>query len=244
MIRAAHFTPNAVMVSAAFIGRISLIAFLVFLFNGTFHFIQLGLSDGAVLVWDGLLSVLFFLQHSGMVRRGFRARLANVIPQHYHGAFFSIVSGIVLMILVATWQSSSTLLYDLRGFARWMTRCLFFLSVAGLAWGAYTMRSFDPFGRIAIRCHLKGRQLRPPQFVVRGPYLWVRHPLYSSVLLMIWLCPELSTDRLLFNILWTAWICIGTVLEEADLMAEFGDAYSSYRRRAPMLIPWRIPRDS
>jgi protein-S-isoprenylcysteine O-methyltransferase Ste14 len=30
---------------------------------------------------------------------------------------------------------------------------------------------------------------------------------------------------------------VGTFLEEADLIAEFGDAYRSYRRAVPMLIP-------
>jgi len=244
MIEPSHRLSITIMTSATFIGRISLIAFVVFLFNGSLHLVQLGFSERAALVWDGLLSVVFFLQHSGMVRRGLRARMANVIPQYYHGALFSILSGIVLTILMVAWQSSTTLLYDLRGFPRWLMRFFTFLSIAGLGWGVYTMRSFDPFGRIAIRCHLKGRQVRPPQFVVRGPYLWVRHPLYSSMLLLIWSCPELSTDRLLFNILWTTWIYVGTLLEEADLVADFGETYRDYRRRVPMLIPWRIPRVS
>jgi hypothetical protein len=43
------------------------------------------------------------------------------------------------------------------------------------------------------------------------------------------------------DVLWTAWICVGAVLEEADLLADFGDAYRDYRRKVPMLIPWRGP---
>jgi protein-S-isoprenylcysteine O-methyltransferase Ste14 len=50
-----------------------------------------------------------------------------------------------------------------------------------------------------------------------------------------------SADRLLFNVLWTAWIVAGTVLEEADLTAEFGDAYRAYRRDVPMLLPLPKP---
>ena len=33
--------------------------------------------------------------------------------------------------------------------------------------------------------------------VVRGPYRWVRHPLYLTTLLMIWSYPDLTADRLL-----------------------------------------------
>jgi protein-S-isoprenylcysteine O-methyltransferase Ste14 len=78
-------------------------------------------------------------------------------------------------------------------------------------------------------------------FTVRGPYRWVRHPLYFFCLLMIWSCPDLSLDRLLHNVLWTAWIVVGSVLEERDLVASFGEEYSNYKREVPMLIPWRIP---
>jgi protein-S-isoprenylcysteine O-methyltransferase Ste14 len=34
---------------------------------------------------------------------------------------------------------------------------------------------------------------------------------------------------------------VATLFEEADLVAEFGDAYRSYRRAVPMLIPIRKP---
>ena len=68
----------------------------------------------------------------------------------------------------------------------------------------------------------------------------VRHPLYLFSILMIWSCPDLTTDRLLFNILWTVWIVIGAFFEERDLVAEFGDLYLEYRKRVPMFIPSRI----
>ena len=66
----------------------------------------------------------------------------------------------------------------------------------------------------------------------------MRHPLYLAVIVLIWACPDMTADRLLFNVLWTAWIVVGTVLEEVDLIAELGDEYREYRRTVPMLIPW------
>ena len=77
-------------------------------------------------------------------------------------------------------------------------------------------------------------------FVVRGPYRWVRHPFYFFSLLLIWSCPDLSLDRLLHNILWSTWIVVGSVLEERDLVADFGEPYRDYQRKVPMLIPWRF----
>jgi len=58
------------------------------------------------------------------------------------------------------------------------------------------------------------------------------------MILMIWSCPDLTADRLLFNLLWTVWIVIGSYFEESDLIIEFGDAYREYQKRVPMLVPF------
>ena len=76
----------------------------------------------------------------------------------------------------------------------------------------------------------------------REPRGWVRHPLYLFLILMFWSYPDLTADRLLFNVLWTVWMIIGTVLEERDLVASFGDAYRDYQAEVPMLIPYRFPQ--
>ncbi len=45
---------------------------------------------------------------------------------------------------------------------------------------------------------------------------------------------------MLFNILWTAYIIVGTLLEERDLGAVLGDEYRDYQRNVPMLIPYNV----
>jgi protein-S-isoprenylcysteine O-methyltransferase Ste14 len=67
----------------------------------------------------------------------------------------------------------------------------------------------------------------------------VRHPFYAAAILMIWACPVITLDRLLFDVLWTCWIVAGARLEERDLVAEYGDTYRAYRGEVPMLVPWR-----
>jgi methanethiol S-methyltransferase len=208
---------------------------------GTRTFIRLNFSDSAVLLWDAGVSFAFFLQHSGMVRRSFRARLAAVVAPRYQGAVYAIASGAVLTLVVVLWQRSQTQLLVLHGALLWTARTCSFLAVVVLVWSARAVRSIDLLGLGPIRAHLHGRPERAPSFVIRGPYRWVRHPLYFCVLVLIWSNPSLTADRLLFNVLWTAWIWIGTALEEADLVADFGDAYREYRRKVPMLIPWRGP---
>ena len=147
----------------------------------------------------------------------------------------------ILLIIVVFWQQSDVILASPQGIFRWFLRFVFFLSFFGFYWGIKALGSFDGLGIRSIKRQLRGKKPPPAMpFVIRGPYRWMRHPLYFFCLLLIWSCPDLTLDRLLFNVLWTAWIFVGAVLEERDLVADFGEVYAEYQRKVPMIIPWRI----
>ncbi len=232
----------AMMVLSRGIAWTSLLAWMAFVLVGPLELMPLGLTEPAALALDACLSLAFFVQHSVMIRRSFRQRSAGFIPSHYQGAVFSIVSGIVLWGLVVFWQASSQTLAVAGDPVRWLLRATFVLALVGFAWGILALRLFDPFGLEPIRGYLRGRDPATVPFCIRGPYRWVRHPLYLFMLLMIWSAPDLTLDRLLFNVLWSGWIIVAAALEERDLVAIYGEPYRHYQRRVPMLIPYRRPQ--
>ena len=191
-----------------------------------------------VLLWDAALSLLFFLQHSGMIRKPFRAWLARFIDPRYRAAIYGIASGVALTAVVLLWQPSRAPLFALTGLPRHLSQGLSIAAFGFFVWGARSLRPFDPLGLVPLVAHLRDKPEPAPSFVARGPYRWVRHPLYLAVLVLIWSCPDLTMDRLLFQVLWSLWMLLSTRLEEADLLAEFGDAYRAYCRDVPMIIPW------
>ncbi len=216
---------------------ISLLVFIIYLFVGSLNLLDMHLSESGLLLFDAGLSLLFFIQHSGMIRKPFRRWLAGFIPEEYVGAIYAIASGIVLLLVILLWQASSQTVITPSGLLRWALRAVFFLCLLGFYWGVKALRFFDPLGLRPILNRLRGRNPMPMPITVAGPYRWVRHPLYLFMILMIWSCPDVTTDRLLFNLLWTAWIVVGSYFEENDLIAEFGDAYREYQKRVPMLVP-------
>lgn len=228
-----------VMVMAIILGGGALLLFCAFLIAGPFALVRFDLSETQILLVDAVLSMLFFVQHSGMVRQSFRSWLAQIIPRTYHPAVYAIASGLALVTLVVLWQASPTALFAIHGPLSWLPRVFSLLAIAGCLWGMLALGGFDAFGRPPIASLLHGQRLKPPCFVVRGPYRWVRHPLYFFSLLLIWATPDMTSDRLLFNVLWTSWIVLGSYLEERDLVAEFGERYRAYQQTVPMLLPWR-----
>jgi protein-S-isoprenylcysteine O-methyltransferase Ste14 len=242
--RPSRLGPQLARVLSALFGITALVAFIVFLFTGPWHHLVLYRDTAAVLAFDASLSAAFFAQHSGMIRRSFKAWFAGLAPEYYHGAIYSIAAGICLYCVMLFWQVSEPVLLTVNEPLRLAMRALFLAALGGIVWSNLALRSFDVFGLRAISCHLRGTSDPVASLTERGPYRWVRHPQYFFILVMIWSYPGLTADRLLFNVLWSAWIVVGTLLEERDLVVTLGDRYREYQSRVPMLIPWRVPRKS
>jgi len=90
------------------------------------------------------------------------------------------------------------------------------------------------------------RQLFPPDesrretgLITTGLYGWVRHPLYTGGLLLIWLSPVMTHNLLTLFILLTIYLVAGARLEEKRLAQSFGEAYERYKADTPMLVPGR-----
>jgi protein-S-isoprenylcysteine O-methyltransferase Ste14 len=64
----------------------------------------------------------------------------------------------------------------------------------------------------------------------------VRHPWYTAVVLLLW-AQDLDAARLVVNCVLTAYIVVGTLLEERKLVHEFGDTYARYQERVSMFVP-------
>ena len=82
-------------------------------------------------------------------------------------------------------------------------------------------------------------QKKDPELVTSGPYHYVRHPIYTGILL-----GGLGTG-LAVNIGWLiATVVIGSYFiysarqEEAYLSKQFGESYVRYKKRSKMLLPF------
>jgi protein-S-isoprenylcysteine O-methyltransferase Ste14 len=225
----------------ALAGIVSLGVFGRFLSETRLGLIGLGMRPVAALVWDAVLCLIFFVQHSGMVRRSFRRWSERWMPGYLHGALYTFASAAALVLLCALWQPADPAPLILDGAVREVFRGLSLLAVLGFVWAFVSLDAFDAFGTGALLARFRRRDLAPPRLAVKGPYRWVRHPFYFLVIVLLWASPVVSKDRLLLNVLFTIWIVLGARWEERDLTATFGDDYRLHQREVPMLIPWRLP---
>jgi methanethiol S-methyltransferase len=80
-----------------------------------------------------------------------------------------------------------------------------------------------------------------PKLTIHGLYRYVRHPLYTAGMIVLWLTPEMTLNRLTLWTIFSLYFIIGAYFEERKLLREFGQQYAEYKAKTPMLIPrlWR-----
>jgi protein-S-isoprenylcysteine O-methyltransferase Ste14 len=80
-----------------------------------------------------------------------------------------------------------------------------------------------------------------PELVTSGPYQFVRHPIYSGLLMAVLgtALVDSLTGLIVFAVL-VAYFYYCGIVEERNLTATFPEAYPEYRSRTKMLIPFLL----
>jgi protein-S-isoprenylcysteine O-methyltransferase Ste14 len=201
-----------------------------------FSFLRRPSVDGVAPNWlwlDLLLAGHFGVFHSLLLWRRTREVLERFIPSALYGCFFCLATCASLLLIIFAWQPSGITLLRLDGTAGVVVGLLylggwglllFTLSQGGLGYQT---------GWVPYWAYVRG--LKPParRFEPRGLYQVLRHPVYLSLLVIVWMMPELTADRLLLNVVWTGYVFVGSWLKDRRLEFYLGDSYRTYQARVP-----------
>lgn len=124
-----------------------------------------------------------------------------------------------------------------------------YLIILGLLAGRATPATVvagSPLFLLGIALHLwaKGCLHQEREVTSGGPYRFVRHPFYLANAFLDFGIAVMSGWWLLVLLLpvWWLFVYVPTMgKEEATMMRLFPDAYPRYRRRVPLLVPYRRP---
>ena len=186
------------------------------------------------------LMSLFAIQHSVMARKGFKQWWTQFIPKPIERSTYVLFASLTLLLLFWHWRPMPAIVWHIE--EPEMAAAIAILSFLGwviVFTSTFLINHFELFGLHQVANHLADRQMPTPTFRTPFLYNFVRHPIYLGFIIAFWAAPTMSVGHLLFAAVTTAYIFVGILLEERDLIDMFGDEYRRYKERVSMLFPWR-----
>ena len=184
--------------------------------------------DAAAIAIDVVLFSAFAAHHSVFARDPVKRWLTRLVPERLVRSVYVWLASLLLIGVCAAWQPVGGEIYRIRG---WQAIALAVVQLAGVLIIAGAVRAIDALELAGIRRHASADSL---QF--RGPYRWVRHPLYLGWLLATFGPAHMTGDRLVFAGISLFYLVIAVPFEERSLIVSFGEPYLRYRQ----LVRWRI----
>ena len=195
---------------------------------------------GEALIVNLLLMSVFAIQHSVMARPQFKKWWTQFVPKSVERTTYVLFASLALILLFWQWRPMPAVIWHVGN--PQIANLVLALSFAGwliVLTSTFLINHFELFGLHQVANNLTGRPMPAPRFRTPLYYKFVRHPIYLGFIVAFWAAPTMSAGRLLFAAVTTAYIVVGALLEEHDLVQVFGDEYRQYRARVSMLVPWR-----
>ncbi len=182
---------------------------------------------GALLV-NGALFTAFASHHSLFARDWIKSRLTRYVPDRLLRSFYVWVASLLWLAVIAGWQPLGSVVFSRSGVAALVHAAVQLIGV-WLIW--QSVRAIDPLELAGIRTGTAAAGLQ-----VRGPYYFVRHPLYLGWLLIVFGAATMTGDRLAFAAMTSSYLVVAIPWEERALERTFGDDYRRYQAR----VRWRL----
>jgi protein-S-isoprenylcysteine O-methyltransferase Ste14 len=180
-----------------------------------------------------LLCLQFAAVHSFLLLPRTRSTLMQILPSQLYGCFFTVVTCLGLLPIVNFWRGSSIVLWQAEGAIAIAIRVGFYASWIGLIYSLGLGGFGYHTGWTPFMHWLRNQPLPRREFVPRGIYHWLRHPVYLTTGALFWFTPRMTLDHAILTGTLTTYIFIGSYLKDLRLEFCLVDTYRQYASRVP-----------
>jgi protein-S-isoprenylcysteine O-methyltransferase Ste14 len=184
-----------------------------------------------------LAMAVYGIVHSLMASIGFKDLLYSLIgkpAERYYRLFYSIFSVLSLLpVLALAALIPNQTLYTIPQPWSLLTLGVQVIALGLLSFSLLQTGAFQFVGLSQALGFVSKDELNR-----RGLYRYMRHPLYTFSLVVLWLTPTMSRNMVILYAAFTVYFIIGALVEERKLERTFGEDYRKYKSRTSFLIPF------
>lgn len=180
--------------------------------------------------------LVFSFFHSLLANRQLKQYFYDrgLTAQHYRLLYvlIAVISTALWLAYIKTLPDQS--LYALQGIYRWL--CYL---IQGFALYAFylSLRPIDSLAFLGLRPFKNNTEA----FIEKGLYRYIRHPMYSSLIVLMFALPTQTMNSLALYTLISCYFIIGSRFEEQRMIKDHPE-YADYRNRVPPFIPLLLPK--
>jgi protein-S-isoprenylcysteine O-methyltransferase Ste14 len=162
---------------------------------------------------------------------------ASLASPRSHGFSRLLAWESILGLAILNFRSLGQWFADPLGPRQLVSWVLLFGCIVPAVWGAHALRT-----RGRTRSGREDRQLfefeKTTRLVTTGPFEYVRHPLYASLVLLAWgiFFKRPTVWAATLALCATAFLAATARAEESENLGYFGDAYRDYMRKTKMFL--------
>ena len=216
------------------------LGYFLFSYVTRFGIVALGPLSAAAVAWDVALFSVFAMHHSVFARVPIRNLVTRTFP-HLERSVYVWVASVLLILVCALWQPVAGVAWDVRGGGTWPLRLLQALGIWLSLYSAAIIDVWELSGIRQLDSTPNGQSsgvgsFGSWEFSARGPYGWVRHPIYLGWFLVVFCVTTMTMTRLVFAVVSCVYVLIAIPFEERSLRNTTNGAYERYRRQ----VRWRL----
>ena len=190
------------------------------------------------------LFALFGVSHTILASSSIKKRIienaGNKIA--FYRLFYNIISVIIFLAIYEIAHKPGLIIYDLSYPYDLLSVALQVVFLGLLIWTIRYIDGKEFLGISQIVRYYKGtydtKELDEKQsLVIKGPFKFVRHPIYLFSFLFLLVRPTMDLFYLISLICILAYFIIGSYYEEKKLIERFGDDYIEYQNKVPRIFP-------
>ncbi len=190
------------------------------------------------------LFALFGVSHTILASSSIKKRIienaGNKIA--FYRLFYNIISVIIFLAIYEIAPKPGLIIYDLSYPYDLLSVALQVVFLGLLIWTIRYIDGKEFLGISQIVRYYKGtydtKELDEKQsLVIKGPFKFVRHPIYLFSFLFLLVRPTMDLFYLISLICILAYFIIGSYYEEKKLIERFGDDYIEYQNKVPRIFP-------